>query len=84
MAISIKFTKFDNTPWGFRLAGGSDFPQPLTVIRVTEESLAECMGLKVGDIVVRLNDQSISSLTHGQAHEALVHAGNNFVLGIQR
>lgn len=34
MAISIKFTKFDNTPWGFRLAGGSDFPQPLTVIRV--------------------------------------------------
>jgi len=35
MAISIKFAKFDNTPWGFRLAGGSDFPQPLTVIRVS-------------------------------------------------
>ncbi|KYQ57591.1 PDZ and LIM domain protein Zasp [Trachymyrmex zeteki] len=84
MAINIKFTKFDNTPWGFRLAGGSDFPQPLTVIRVTEGSLAECMGLKVGDVVVRLNDQSIISLTHGQAHEALVHAGNNFVLGVQR
>lgn len=42
------------------------------------------MGLKVGDIVVRLNDQPISSLTHGQAHEALVHAGNNFILAIQR
>nr|XP_033325929.1 histone acetyltransferase KAT6B-like isoform X2 [Megalopta genalis] len=84
MAISIKFTKFDNTPWGFRLAGGSDFPQPLTVIRVTEESLAECMGLKVGDVVVRLNDQAIGGLTHGQAHEELVRAGNNFVLGIQR
>ncbi|XP_011144383.2 uncharacterized protein LOC105186101 isoform X1 [Harpegnathos saltator] len=84
MAISIKFTKFDNTPWGFRLAGGSDFPQPLTVIRVTEGSLAECMGLKVGDVVVRLNDQPISCLTHGQAHEALLHAGNNFVLGVQR
>ncbi|XP_011169574.1 glutamic acid-rich protein isoform X2 [Solenopsis invicta] len=84
MAINIKFTKFDNTSWGFRLAGGSDFPQPLTVIRVMEGSLAECMGLKVGDVVVRLNDQSISSLTHGQAHEALVHAGNNFVLGVQR
>ncbi|KYN05783.1 PDZ and LIM domain protein Zasp [Cyphomyrmex costatus] len=84
MAINIKFTKFDNTPWGFRLAGGSDFPQPLTVIRVTEGSLAECMGLKIGDVVVRLNDQSIINLTHGQAHEALVHAGNNFVLGVQR
>lgn len=33
--IDIKFTKFDNTPWGFRLAGGSDFPQPLTVIKVS-------------------------------------------------
>ncbi|XP_076662436.1 uncharacterized protein LOC143365794 isoform X1 [Halictus rubicundus] len=84
MAVSIKFTKFDNTPWGFRLAGGSDFPQPLTVIRVTEGSLAECMGLKVGDVVVRLNDQPIGSLTHGQAHEELMRAGNNFVLGIQR
>lgn len=42
------------------------------------------MGLKVGDIVVRLNDQPISSLTHGQVHEALKHAGNNFILGIQR
>ncbi|XP_070167808.1 uncharacterized protein [Polyergus mexicanus] len=84
MAISIKFTKFDNTPWGFRLAGGSDFPQPLTVIRIIEGSLAECMGLKVGDIVVRLNDQPISSLTHGQAHEALMHAGNNFILAVQR
>ncbi|XP_032671029.1 titin [Odontomachus brunneus] len=84
MAINIKFTKFDNTPWGFRLTGGSDFPQPLTVIRVTEGSLAECMGLKVGDVVVRLNDQPISSLTHGQAHEELLHAGNNFILGVQR
>ncbi|XP_043257519.1 uncharacterized protein LOC122400228 isoform X1 [Colletes gigas] len=84
MAVNIKFTKFDNTPWGFRLAGGSDFPQPLTVIRVSEESLAECMGLKVGDVVVRLNDQPISSLTHGQAHEELMRAGNNFVLGVLR
>ncbi|KAL6422015.1 hypothetical protein ACFW04_010838 [Cataglyphis niger] len=42
------------------------------------------MGLKIGDIVVRLNDQPISSLTHGQAHEALVHAGNNFILAVQR
>ncbi|OAD60511.1 PDZ and LIM domain protein Zasp, partial [Eufriesea mexicana] len=84
MAINIKFTKFDNTPWGFRLAGGSDFPQPLTVIRVIEGSLAECMGIKVGDVVVRLNDQPISNLTHGQAHEELMRAGNNFVLGVQR
>ncbi|KAK0179248.1 hypothetical protein PV327_008055 [Microctonus hyperodae] len=80
----IKFTKFDNTPWGFRLAGGSDFPQPLTVIKVSEGSLAECMGLKLGDVIVRLNDRPVVSMTHGQAHEAIVLAGNNFTLGISR
>lgn len=53
-------------------------------LQVTEGSLAECMGLKVGDVIVRLNDQPVSSLTHGQAHEELMHAGNNFVLAIQR
>lgn len=42
------------------------------------------MGLRVGDIVVRLNDQPISDLSHGQAHEALNLAGNNFVLAIHR
>ncbi|XP_012273025.1 uncharacterized protein LOC105695738 isoform X2 [Orussus abietinus] len=42
------------------------------------------MGLKVGDVVVRLNDQSVCGLTHGQAHEALILAGNNFVLGVHR
>ncbi|XP_012267621.2 titin isoform X1 [Athalia rosae] len=84
MAVDIKFTKFDNTSWGFRLAGGSDFPQPLTVIKVAEGGIAERMGLRVGDVVVRLNDEPISSYTHGKAHEALILAGNNFVLGVNR
>ena len=53
-------------------------------LQVAEGSLAECMGLEVGDVIVRLNDQPISSLTHGQAHEELLHAGNNFVLGVKR
>ncbi|XP_044008254.1 probable serine/threonine-protein kinase DDB_G0286465 [Aphidius gifuensis] len=82
--IEIKFSKFDNTPWGFRLAGGSDFPQPLTVIKIIEGSLAECMGLKPGDVVVRLNDVAVSGMTHGQAHEALKIAGNNFSLSVHR
>ncbi|XP_015591704.1 uncharacterized protein LOC107266084 isoform X2 [Cephus cinctus] len=42
------------------------------------------MGLQVGDVVVRLNDQPVSSLTHGKAHEQILLAGNNFVLGVLR
>ena len=53
-------------------------------MQVGEESLAECMGMKVGDVILRLNDKSISDMTHGQAHEALTLAGNNFVITVQR
>lgn len=35
MLFNIKFTKFDDTPWGFRLVGGTDFDIPLTVIKVS-------------------------------------------------
>lgn len=42
------------------------------------------MGLKLGDVVVRINDRPVASLTHGQAHEALMLAGNNFTLGVSR
>lgn len=42
------------------------------------------MGLKPGDVVVRLNDVAVSGMTHGQAHEALKIAGNNFSLSVHR
>ena len=32
---SIKMSKFDNQPWGFRLQGGIDFAAPLTVQKVS-------------------------------------------------
>lgn len=34
MVIDLKFSRFENVPWGFRLIGGSDFDVPLTVIKV--------------------------------------------------
>lgn len=33
--MSIKMSKFDNQPWGFRLQGGIDFCAPLTVQKVS-------------------------------------------------
>lgn len=33
---SIKMSKFDNQPWGFRLQGGIDFASPLTVQKVSQ------------------------------------------------
>ncbi|XP_044742546.1 PDZ and LIM domain protein 5-like isoform X2 [Chrysoperla carnea] len=84
MAVEIKLTKFDSTPWGFRLVGGADFDTPLTVIKVTEGSLAEEAGMRVGDTVVRVNDVPTAPLSHAQAHELIKLSGNNFTLGVFR
>lgn len=35
MVLDLKFTRFEDAPWGFRLTGGSDFELPLTVVKVS-------------------------------------------------
>lgn len=37
-----------------------------------------------GDVVVRINDEATINMTHEDAHEAMVAAGNEFVLGVLR
>lgn len=84
MVIDIKMCRFDNVPWGFRLVGGSDFEIPLTVVKVTEGSLAEEAGLRLDDVIVRINDEPTSPMTHDEAHRVISGCGNVFFLGIQR
>lgn len=40
--------------------------------------------MKVGDIVVRVNETPTSNLNHDAAHEVIIGCGNNFVMGILR
>lgn len=47
MVLELKFTRFHDQPWGFRLSGGSDFAIPLTVIKVRILSL---IGDKLGSM----------------------------------
>lgn len=49
-----------------------------------EGSIAEEAGLKVGDVVVRINDTPTSSLSHSEAHEVIMECANTFVLGVLR
>ncbi|XP_023309760.1 uncharacterized protein LOC108905998 isoform X2 [Anoplophora glabripennis] len=85
MAITLKLSKSeDATPWGFRLVGGLEFDQPIVVVKVNADSLAESAGLEVGDIIVRINDTSTAGLTHNEVHDLLLSAGLEFELGIRR
>ncbi|KAG5868457.1 hypothetical protein JTB14_010838 [Gonioctena quinquepunctata] len=85
MALALKFSRPDtSTSWGFRLVGGSDFDQPLVVVKVNENSSAEQAGLQVGDVIVRINNTSTSGLTHTEVHELISSVGSEFVLGVRR
>ncbi|XP_045101757.1 PDZ and LIM domain protein Zasp-like isoform X24 [Portunus trituberculatus] len=85
MSIStVKLNRTDGTPWGFRLQGGKDFATPLCVQKVNAGSLAAVAGLQAGDAIVSIGGRDALSLRHKEAQEAIVRAGNNFDLVIQR
>ncbi|KAK8377017.1 hypothetical protein O3P69_013576 [Scylla paramamosain] len=85
MSIStVKLSRTDGTPWGFRLQGGKDFATPLCVQKVNAGSLAAVAGLQAGDAIVSIGGRDALALRHKEAQEAIVRAGNNFDLVIQR
>ncbi|XP_023033198.1 titin isoform X2 [Drosophila willistoni] len=84
MVLDIKMCRFDNVPWGFRLVGGSDYEYPLTVVKVTENSIADEAGLRVEDVVVRINDTAATPLTHDEAHRLIMNSGSVFYFGVYR
>ncbi|XP_017767468.1 PREDICTED: PDZ and LIM domain protein Zasp isoform X4 [Eufriesea mexicana] len=82
--INVKLSRFDGSPWGFRLQGGKDFGTPLVVQKVNTGSPAEAAGLKAGDAVIRVNNTEVYNLRHKDAQDVIVKAGNNFELTVQR
>ncbi|XP_017842088.1 SUN domain-containing protein 2 isoform X2 [Drosophila busckii] len=84
MVIDIKMCRFDNVPWGFRLVGGADYEYPLTVVKVAEGSIAEEAGLRVEDVIVRINDTAATPLTHDEAHRLILSSGSVFYFGVYR
>ncbi|XP_076276986.1 PDZ and LIM domain protein 3 [Lasioglossum baleicum] len=84
MEIVIPLSRSDNQPWGLRLSGGVDFSFPLTVVRLTIGGLADRAGVHAGDLVVKINGETIQHLTHNEVHERLIKAGNEFTLTVLR
>ncbi|XP_044266674.1 calponin homology domain-containing protein DDB_G0272472-like isoform X2 [Tribolium madens] len=84
MAIELNFVKSDNESWGFRLTGGAEYDVPLIVVKVAPNSIAENGGLRENDIIVRVNDTPTIGITHPDAHDLLVSAGNNLTLAVRR
>ncbi|XP_043534630.1 PDZ and LIM domain protein 1 isoform X2 [Chiloscyllium plagiosum] len=58
-------------PWGFRLVGGKDFDQPLTISRITPGSKAEAAGLCIGDAILSINGENTDGMTHLDAQSKI-------------
>jgi len=69
--------------WGFNLSGGKD-EGPLTISEIKTGSIAEKLGLKVRDIVVKINDESTSGMASQEAEAIVVKGENQFVMIIER
>ncbi|KAL2077676.1 hypothetical protein ACEWY4_027180 [Coilia grayii] len=71
-------------PWGFRLAGGKDFNQPLTISRITPGSKASLANLCPGDIILAIEGESAEGMTHGEAQIKIKDSTNQLNLKIER
>jgi len=71
-------------PWGFRLSGGKDYGQPLTISQVSVDSLAADVGLKPNDFLNSIAGKEVFGMTHDEAEKAIMQAGNRFNMVIER
>ncbi|XP_062856492.1 PDZ and LIM domain protein 3b isoform X3 [Trichomycterus rosablanca] len=71
-------------PWGFRLSGGNDFNQPLTITRITPGSKAALVNLCPGDIILAIEGVSTDGMTHNEAQNKIKDFTNKLSLKIER
>uniref|UniRef100_A0A336MBK4 CSON014743 protein n=1 Tax=Culicoides sonorensis TaxID=179676 RepID=A0A336MBK4_CULSO len=82
--ITVRLTRNDNQPWGFRLQGGKDFGSPLALQKVNVGSIADKAGLLAGDALIKVNNEELFNLRHKDAQDAIVRAGASFELTVSR
>lgn len=82
--VDLTFFKDSDEPWGFRLAGGKDFGQPLSISQVSSNSLAAKIGLKPNDFLASIAGKEVFQMTHEEAEKAIMLAGNRFNMVIER
>lgn len=83
MSEKILYRDSLNTPWGFRMTGGKDLKQSLSIQQVKPGS--PCHGeLEVGDVLVEIQRNEAANLTHKQAQDLIRSSGGSLKLRIIR
>lgn len=71
-------------PWGFRLTGGKDFNQPLTISRITPGSKASVANLCAGDIILAIEGVPAMDMLHCEAQNKIKESTNQLCITIER
>ncbi|ELU01475.1 hypothetical protein CAPTEDRAFT_222852 [Capitella teleta] len=82
--VSVQIQRMDpNQPWGFRLSGGTDFRQELQIKKVDKTSPAQGQ-IHEGDAIMTIGGYDATQLTHMQAKQMIIQAGNVLQLTIKK
>ncbi|XP_051559730.1 PDZ and LIM domain protein 3a [Myxocyprinus asiaticus] len=71
-------------PWGFRLIGGRDFSQPLTIAKISPGSRASRANLSPGDIILAIDGVAAENLMHCEAQNLIKNATYQLTLTVER
>lgn len=71
-------------PWGFRLAGGKDFSQPLTISRITPGSKASIANLCAGDVILAIEGVPATDMLHCEAQNKIKESTSQLCLTVER
>lgn len=75
---------YPNEPFGFKLQGGQDFSIPLSILDVTQHSLAHQVGLRPGDAIIKVNNSETGWMDHNRAKQEIMNTGDEIWLTIVR
>ncbi|XP_010793057.1 PDZ and LIM domain protein 3b [Notothenia coriiceps] len=71
-------------PWGFRLTGGKDFNQPLTISRITPGSKAAIANLCAGDVISSIEGVPAADMLHCEAQNKIKESSHQLSLTVER
>ncbi|KAL3310475.1 PDZ and LIM domain protein 1 [Cichlidogyrus casuarinus] len=83
--VHVQLRRQDSSmSWGFRMEGGAELNQPLTIAHVHPGSLAYLSGLQSGDVLQQVAAQPTYGLSHEDVKREIIRAGNELALVVKR
>ncbi|XP_029109674.1 synaptopodin 2-like protein isoform X2 [Scleropages formosus] len=80
----VMITLSGGAPWGFRLQGGAEQKKPLQVAKVRKRSKACRAGLREGDELVSINEETCAGLSHAQAMNLIDSSPGTLLIRVKR